>query len=223
MSRTAPSAPNCAESTDKVVAAHVSRPVSLDAAHPANEWQLATPVSFCADWAGKKDDPARQTTVRVLWSAEMLYLRFECKYRDITVFSDSDTNGRRDHLWDRDVVEVFLQPDASKARYYKEFEVAPNGFWIDLDVSPQPLVDLKSGLQRSVWLDTSQQTWAAELAIPMNALTQNFDPEVVWRVNFYRVEGPQEPRAYLAWRPTKTPQPNFHVPSAFGKLRFATR
>jgi alpha-galactosidase len=92
-----------------------------------------------------------------------------------------------------------------------------------LDVSPRPLVDLKSGLQRSVWLDTSQQTWAAELAIPMNALTQNFDPEVVWRVNFYRVEGPQEPRAYLAWRPTKTPQPNFHVPSAFGKLRFATR
>jgi len=57
----------------------------------------------------------------------------------------------------------------------------------------------------------------------MNALTQNFDPKVVWRVNFYRVEGPQEPRAYLAWRPTKTPQPNFHVPSAFGKLRFATR
>jgi alpha-galactosidase len=42
-------------------------------------------------------------------------------------------------------------------------------------------------------------------------------------VNFYRVEGPQEPRAYLAWRPTKTPQPNFHVPSAFGKLRFATQ
>ena len=121
MSQTAPSAPNCAESPDEVVAAHVSRPVSLDAAHPANEWRLATPVSFCANWAGKKDDPARQTTVRVLWSAEMLYLRFECKYRDITVFSDSDTNGRRDHLWDRDVVEVFLQPDASKARYYKEF------------------------------------------------------------------------------------------------------
>lgn len=223
MSQTSPSTAACGESQDEVVAASVAGPVTLDAAHPAKEWQAATPVSFCSDWAGKEQDPGRQTTVRVLWSPQMFYLRFECKYRDITVFSDSDPNGRRDHLWDRDVAEAFLQPDPSKSRYYKEFEVAPNGFWIDLDISPEPLADLKSGLKRSVWLDKSQQMWVAELSIPMNALSLNFDPKMVWRANFYRVEGPQEPRAYLAWRPTNTPKPNFHVPSAFGKLRFAGR
>jgi hypothetical protein len=57
----------------------------------------------------------------------------------------------------------------------------------------------------------------------MTALTANFDPAAVWRANFYRVEGPQEPRFYSAWQPTHTPQPNFHVPSAFGKLRFTDR
>jgi alpha-galactosidase len=220
MSQTMPS--TCASSSDEVVAARVERDVPLDAEHPSKDWQAATPVKFCSDWAGKNADPERTTTVRVLWSPEMLYLRFECKYREITVFSDSDSNGRRDHLWDRDVAEAFLQPDPSKPRYYKEFEVAPNGFWIDLDISPQPLADLKSGLKRSVWLDEANHTWTAELAIPIKALTPNFDPNALWRANFYRCEGSKEPRAYLAWRPTNTPQPNFHVPSAFGKLRFAT-
>jgi alpha-galactosidase len=223
MSQTTPSASSCGQSHQEIVAAPISRPLQLDAAHPAKEWDSATPVSFCSDWAGKNDDPQRQTRVRLLWSAEMLYLRLECKYRDITVLSDADPNGRRDHLWDRDVAEAFLQPDPAKPRFYKEFEVAPNGFWIDLDISPEPLTDLKSGLERSVWLDKTTHTWAAELAIPMKALTPAFDPKAVWRANFYRVEGPEEPRAYLAWRPTNTPKPNFHVPSAFGYLRFAAK
>jgi alpha-galactosidase len=213
----------CTVSEDEIVAVHVTGPVSLDAAHPAKEWGSANPVSFCSDWAGQNADPGRETTVRVLWSAEILFLRFECKYRDLTLFSDSAKNGRRDHLWDRDVAEAFLQPDPSKPSYYKEFEVAPNGLWIDLDISPGPLVDLQSGLKHSVWLDKSNHAWAAELAIPMKALTTKFDPKAVWRANFYRVEGVQEPRAYLAWRPTNTPKPNFHVPNAFGKLRFAAQ
>jgi len=92
--------------------------------------------------------------------------------------------------------------------------------WIDLDIFPGGLADLKSGMKRSVFLDEKARRWVAELAIPLKALTPRFDPKAVWRVNFYRVEGKEEPRAYLAWRPTGTPQPNFHVPAAFGTLRF---
>ena len=206
----------------EVIAAAVAQPVELNAACPAKEWQTASPISFCSDWQGKNSDPARETEVRVLWSSSTLYLRFGCRYRELHVFNDADANGRRDHLWDRDVAEAFLQPDPSRPRYYKEFEIAPNGFWIDLDVSPRPLADLKSGLQRSVWLDKGRRVWSAELAIPMKSLTTNFDPAIVWRANFYRVEGPKEPRAYLAWCPTNTAQPNFHVPEAFGKLHLAS-
>jgi alpha-galactosidase len=203
-----------------VVASRVSQGMLLDARHPAPEWQTAAPVAFCADWQGLRPDPERQTAVRVLWMPAMLYLRFECRYRELFVFEDSDPGGRRDHLWDRDVAEAFLQPDPSRPRYYREFEVSPNGMWIDLDVFPDGLSDLKSGLTRSVWLDREGHRWSAELAIPMKALTEHFDPAAVWRANFYRVEGPQEPRFYSAWRATGTPQPNFHVPPAFGQLRF---
>lgn len=210
-------------SGDTITAVRIAQEISLDAQHPAAEWQAAEAVSFCQDWQGKNPDPERQTSVRVLWTPQTLYLRFECRYRELFVFEDSEANGRRDQLWDRDVAEAFLQPDPSRARYYREFEVSPNGMWIDLDIFPGGLSDLKSGLSRSVWLDRDRHVWAAEMAIPMRALTGKFDPAAVWRANFYRVEGPREPRFYSAWRATGTPEPNFHVPSAFGKLRFAGR
>jgi len=209
-------------SSSEILAAYVDHEIRLDAADPASEWQSADPVTFSSDWQGRNPDPARETQVRVLWSKQTLYLRFECRYRELYVFDDSDPNGRRDHLWDRDVVEDFLQPDPSRERFYKEFEVSPNGMWIDLDIFPGGLADLKSGLQRSVMLNQQTHTWTAELAIPIAALSAHFDPAAIWRVNFYRVEGRTEPRAYLAWQPTHTPQPNFHVPSAFGRLRFRT-
>lgn len=204
----------------EIVATHIAREISLNPARPVAEWQDARPISFIADWLGKRPDPARETQARILWSQQILYLRFECRYRELFVFHDSRPDGRRDHLWDRDVVEAFLQPDPSHPPFYKEFEVSPNGMWIDLDIFPGGRADLNSGLQRSVHVDPNSHTWAAELSIPMAALTRHFDPALVWRANFYRVEGSKEPRAYLAWQPTGTPEPNFHVPAAFGRLRF---
>ena len=204
----------------EIVAVHVASDILLHAARPAPEWQSAIPIAFCTDWQGKNADPERETQVRVLWSRRYLYLRFDCHYRELFTFEDADPNGRRDHLWERDVAEAFLQPDPSRERFYREFEISPNGMWVDLDIFPGGLADLKSGLQRSAIVDEKSRTWSAELAIPMKSLTTEFDPAAIWRANFYRVEGNSEPRAYLAWQPTHTARPNFHVPEAFGKLRF---
>jgi alpha-galactosidase len=204
----------------EIVADRVASEIRLDASHSAPEWQSAQPVRFHSNWQGENPDPGLETEVRVLWSPTFLYLRFVCRYRELSVFEDSDPNGRRDHLWDRDVAEAFLQPDSSVERRYKEFEVAPNGMWIDLDISPSGLADLKSGMTRSVHVDAQRKIWTAELAIPMRSLATHFDPNKIWRANFYRVEGKTEPRQYLAWQPTHTPQPNFHMPEAFGILRF---
>jgi alpha-galactosidase len=205
----------------KVVAVRVHQEIILDASRPSSAWHQAAPIAFCADWEGNHPDPARETEVRLLWSPEILYLRFECRYRELFVFPDSGPGGRRDHLWDRDVAEVFLQPDPSRVRHYKEFEVSPNGLWVDLDIFPGGRADLESDMTRSVILDEPSHSWSAELAIPMRSLTPDFDPGKSWRVNFFRVEGTHEPRRYMAWNPTRTPQPNFHVPEAFGHLIFA--
>ncbi len=176
--------PECGDASSEIIAAHLAHDIKLDAAHPVADWQKASPVSFCSDWQGGNPDQKRETQVRALWSGRILYLRFECRYRELYVFPDSEANGRRDHLWDRDVAEAFLQPDPTRPPYYKEFEVSPNGMWIDLDIFPGGLADLKSGLSHSIFLDEKSHTWAAELGIPIKSLTANFDPFAVWRANF---------------------------------------
>lgn len=191
----------------------------------AQEWEKAAPAVFCADWQGRNADAQRETQVRLLWSPEAIFARFQARYRELSVFPDASAGGRRDHLWDRDVAEVFFQAEPANPLCYTEFEVSPNGFWIDLAIDLHPgaqrLRDLRSGLARRVRIEESQKIWIAELSIPMAALTPKFDPARNWRVNFFRVEGPREPRFYSSWRPTHTEQPNFHVPEAFGTLRFA--
>lgn len=183
-------------------------------------WEQAAALRFDRDWKGENPDPGRATEVRLLWTPETLFLRFHCTYRNITVFPDSREDGWRYELWDRDVAETFLQPDSSDPLVYREFEVSPNGFWIDLAVSHGKIEELHSGLHRRVIMDEKPGTWTAELAIPMKYLTAAFDPKHSWRANFFRIEGETEPRFYSAWSPTRSPKPNFHVPSAFGTVEF---
>lgn len=211
-------------STDeqKAVAARMAEPADAEGFPTPVAWEPAEALRFNADWQGKNADPERETEVRLLWTTETLFLRFQARYRTITVFADAEANGRRDELWDRDVAEAFLQPDWSDPRRYKEFEVSPNGFWIDLDIAPGEKHDLKSGLKRRVIVNEPRRVWIAELSIPMKCLVGKFDPIAVWRANFYRVEGAKEARFYSAWRPTGTAAPNFHVPGAFGELVFAS-
>lgn len=204
----------------KAVAIRLTEPCDAEGFPAAASWERAAPLRFNTDWQGKNADPARETEVRLLWTPEILFLQFQARYRTITVFADAEANGYRDQLWDRDVAEAFLQPDRSTLRRYKEFEVSPNGFWIDLDIAPGEKHDLKSGLKRRVVLNEAEKIWIAELAIPMKCLVAKFDAASMWRVNFYRVEGTDEPRFYSAWQPTGTKVPNFHVPEAFGVLIF---
>ena len=218
--RFAPSSPSSKARRNTAFAASFHGQLDDAGFPPSNAWRRAKALLFDADWQGKNFDPQRQTEVRLLWTPKFLYLKFVMRYRLITVFDDAGSNGRRDKLWDRDVAEVFLQPDPTHLRRYKEFEVSPNGFWIDLEIANGALQHLKSGLQRRVSINQVKKTWTAELAIPMNSLTQHFAPASIWSVNFFRVEGPTEPRFYSSWQPTQTPQPNFHVPERFGFLKF---
>jgi alpha-galactosidase len=203
------------------VAVRMTEPADTEGFPKRDSWEAAPGIRFNTDWLGKNADPERETEVRLLWTMDWLYLRFRARYRVITVFSDAEPNGRRDQLWDRDVAEVFLQPNTLELRRYKEFEVSPNGMWIDLEIAPGEKHDLKSGLRRRVVVNEVSKTWIAEMALPMKCLVERFDPAAIWRANVYRVEGEKEPRFYSAWQPTGTPVANFHVPKAFGRLIFA--
>ena len=60
MSQTAP-LPKCATTSSEIVASFVAGEISVDAAHPATEWQSAQPAVFCSDWQGNNPDEQRET------------------------------------------------------------------------------------------------------------------------------------------------------------------
>ncbi len=202
-----------------VVAGRLATPLDSAGLPDAAAWEAATSVVFCVDWQGRNADPGRQTEVRLLWSQAYLFLCFRATYREIYVYPGG--NSRRDQLWLRDVAEVFIRRGSEAPKHYLEFEISPNGDWLDLDISPGRKLDLMCDLKTRVAVDARSSVWTAELAIPFSRLASEFSPEEVWRVNFFRVEGTEPNRFYSSWQPTHTPKPNFHVPEAFGELRFS--
>jgi alpha-galactosidase len=184
-------------------------------------WEETESVAYSADWRGESRDPQRETCARILWSEESLFIRFNCRFRGIYVYDGG--NSRRDQLWDRDVAEAFIRPPENALRHYLEFEISPNGDWLDLDIAPGEKTILGCDLKSRVVMDPNARSWTAELAIPMGCLTARFDPKDVWSINLFRIEGREPDRFYSAWQPTRTPRPNFHVPEAFGQLHFLMR
>ncbi len=203
---------------DQAIAARLGTPPDLQGFPQKAAWATAPAVSFCADWRGEHRDPERETSVQLLWSSEHLFFRYACRYREI--FAYTGGNSRRDKLWLRDVAEVFIHPGSDAPRHYREFEISPNGDWLDLDITPDGKSVLFCDLKSRVVVDPAHHIWTAELAIPMNCLTASFDPGGSWRLNLFRIEGEEPSRFYSAWRPTGTPQANFHVPEVFGSLNF---
>ena len=139
--------------TDTVTAIRWTGSVDAEGFPPDADWETVPGVQFDWDWQGANDDPTRETQVRLLWTPETLFVEFRAKFRNITVYDDADSRGWRDKLWDKDVCEMFLQSDPSQLRKYQEFEVAPNGNWIDLDINldggeHHGKRDLTSGLKR---------------------------------------------------------------------------
>jgi Carbohydrate family 9 binding domain-like len=210
----------CMSVLDTAVAVKLQGSLGKDGLPSTDAWSFARPVLFCSDWQGNNSDRERQTEVRMIWSPANLFVRFRAKYRDLYTFADHGI--RRDQLWTRDVAEVFIQPNSESGHTYKEIEVSPNEDWLDLALTNGKGTDLNCKMKTRVVIDEKEKIWIAELAIPMQCLTREFDPKANWRVNFFRVEGPEPNRFYSAWQPTKTSTPNFHVPEAFGVLQFSS-
>lgn len=161
------------------------------------------------------------TMVASAWTEEALYFYFDGRFRTLHTSSALGKGGPIDRLWEFDVVEVFLRPP-HRAEYY-EIEISPLGQWLDLKIiEPRRRVDAswQSSLTVAVSVDHSASRWQSALELPWHALACDSPPAHgdVWRINLFRAGGEEPSRVYLSWRPTFTPEPDFHVPSAFGSL-----
>lgn len=189
-----------------------------------DEWMKAGPVRLTRYWSGTEAPPSRHAEARMLWSDRALLVRFVCRQAEpLVVGSHPELTRKTQGLWDRDVCELFIAPGSAVPRRYLEFEAAPTGEWLDLAIR------YEEGERRTDWNFNSGMTTAARIdegsitiafSIPWTAFEREPRSTERWRANLFRCVGRDPDRGYLAWQPTRTPQPNFHIPEAFGWLHF---
>jgi hypothetical protein len=221
-----PRAANQYESSAETTAKYSPSDFAVDGNLDKPAWKHATWAEFDHDPTGKIENPSVKTRVATVWSDRYIYFAYSGRYDSLNVYESEDIAKERWELWNRDVVEVFLNPQPDRISHYYEFEVAPNNQWIDLEIekTKAPFNDASwnSGFEHATKIDEKNHLWFTEMRIPLSAIGVNeINSGDRWRVNFFRSagHGSDEHRISLAW--SSIPQGGtFHVPSRFGILRF---
>lgn len=209
-----PNAPH-PETARSVRASHDAT-LNLDSQSPF--WRDASPIFFEGDNYGRPIKPLR-TEVRSRWTDSSLYLLFICPYEDLNLHPSPQTKSDTNHLWNWDVAEAFIGSDFQHIRQYKEFELSPQGEWLDLDIDlDQPHRDgskWNSGFETAARIDSEKKIWYGAMRIPFAAI----DPQSPHagsrlRINFFRSHGASH--QLLAWQAPMGE--SFHAPEHFGIL-----
>ena len=211
------------DAKDRLEIAHITGDFKIaDLENP--NWARAKKVDVTTYWSGNPAPESRHFTARLLWSDKALYVRFDASQGDPLVVSDHpDLSKKTKGLWDRDVCEIFIAPDASQPNKYFEFEIAPTGEWIDLGIEVLPGKritdwDYSSGMASAARIEKERVTSA--IRVEWKALGKAPKRGEEWRGNLFRCIGKDPERGYLAWQPTLTKEPAFHVPDKFGWFEF---
>ncbi|MCA1593561.1 MAG: carbohydrate-binding family 9-like protein [Acidobacteria bacterium] len=197
-------------------------PAVADFDHAA--WNKARAAHIARYWSGEEAPVGRRAEARILWDDASLGVRFSCRQEEPLVVSASPRLEQKTlGLWDRDVCEFFIAPDVSEIEHYYEFEAAPTGEWIDLAIRVRPQGretdwHFRSGMQAAARVSEGALTIA--MRVPWKALGRTPRAGERWRINLFRCVGAGATRGYLAWQPTHTPEPGFHVPQKFGWIKF---
>jgi alpha-galactosidase len=191
-------------------------------------WRDANWVKVDRDAFSSSTYPESEMQVASLWTATDVFFAYRCKYSTLNLFEGKDPAKDFWTLWNRDVVEVFLNPQPERLNHYFEYEVAPNNLWIDLeiDLDKNPFNDpgWNSEFDHVEHIDAQNHVWTSEMRIPVRTLggVMPIHAHAVWRVNFYRADGigADSERRFLSWSPVHSARHTFHTPSSFGLIQF---
>jgi hypothetical protein len=195
-------------------------PLTVDPQAP--QWKNA-PAVVAENGPRGEPVPGHRTEIRSRWTHDNIYFLFICPYQELNLKPDPSTAAETNHLWNWDVAEVFIGSDFDRITRYKEFEVSPQGEWVDLDIDrANPLPEggwlWNSGFTVTARIDARRKVWYGEMRIPLHSIDSRPPAGgLQMRINFYRCQGREPNRRFIAWQPTG--EANFHVPQAFGLLK----
>lgn len=211
-----------AAATGVLVGHQASSDFALTADPRAPEWKGVPGVIADRDRQGRRV-PGHRTEIRSRWTEKNLYLLFVCPYEDLYLEPNPQTAADTDKLWEFDVAEAFIGTDFHDIKKYKEFQVSPQGEWVDLAIDrgadpPQHDRSWNSGYEVKARIDRARRVWYGEMRIPFTALDVAAPRVgVEARLNLFRWQGPPQRHRDINWQVVHNE--NFHTPEAFGRLR----
>ncbi len=204
-------------------------PPALDGRLDEAPWQV--PGVALQQVMGGSVAEDRQTTVRLAWDEEALYVAFEALDPEISErFAERD-----DPIYEHEAVELFLMPrrDGPYEGPYFELQASPGGVRFDasfvgprrgMDRSFDPPFEVGTTIHGSLDGKPGDQKWISEWRIPWSSLEGGPGPEAgeIWRANLFRIDRSRgRPDDYQAWSPPLAG--DFHRTKRFGFLEFGDR
>ena len=184
-------------------------------------WSAATATRKFHQPDGRPLNAAYETNAKIAWDDANLYVAFTTKDDEIAnKFSKNDTT-----LWEGDVVELFIKPDAAANTYY-EFQWAPNKATFDAQFTGHRAPKWEEAAK---WNATGAKSavaqgnggWTVEAAIPFAALGLKAAPSAgsKWAANMYRIDnkGTHNMGFMGAWAPIGG---DFHNLNGAGTIEF---
>ncbi|XYH97480.1 carbohydrate-binding family 9-like protein [Sorangium sp. So ce1128] len=212
--------------------------IAIDGRLDEPAWQAAARTGpFVNVGTGREDRSLpTQGEARLLWDEAFLYVGFDVS--DGTITGGFPQGARDPHLWERDTVEVMIDPDGDgDNKDYYEIQISPQNLVFDSQFDdynaprggasgPFGHEEWSAGLASAVELrgtidDDSDEDrgYVVEAKIPWSSFAKARSappsPGDVWRMNFYAMQN----NGGAAWSPILG-EGNFHRARRFGRVRF---
>jgi Domain of unknown function (DUF4838)/Carbohydrate family 9 binding domain-like len=199
--------------------------ITIDGKLDEPAWKTAQRVTMVTL---KADDPKVKTRIYARWTADTLYLGYECVEPKVAQLHVADRQRDDRHLWQDASVEAFIIP-SSKSRTYYQFVVNAKN-----QVGDVKLTYDADGLRKSDWTwNSSFQTatkigkkgWTAEVAIPLKAISLEGKDTISFVANFTRSRNltgvKKGENQFYTWSPFL--RKAFHEPDRFGSVKFVNK
>jgi hypothetical protein len=211
-------------------------PITIDGKLDEPAWASAASTGPFVDVGSGRENPALavQGSARLLWDDAFLYAGFEVS--DKTVRGGFPPDARDPHLWNRDTVEIMIDPDGDGDNQdYYEIQINPQNLVFDTQYDdynhpngggkgPFGHEEWSAGLTSAVLVhgtidedSDADRGYTVEAKIPWGSFTKakQAPPAIgaVWRMNFYAMQN----NGGAAWSPILG-QGNFHRASRFGRV-----
>ncbi len=157
---------------------------------------------------------------RSVWTEKNLYFLYIAPYETLNLHPNPSTTTETMKLWDWDVAELFISAEPNHLRHYYEFQVSPQGEWIDLDINREnPLPETwrwNSGFEVKARIDHANKIWYGAMRIPWSSIDKR--PAAAGNelhISVCRIQGtgPDDQRKRVVWLPG-----SFHRPANLIRL-----